>query len=323
VLNWYSVLKFSSGTNTPANIAEAEKYKWRAVRITTGNSCGSGSLCGRDAKNIYILTNAHVATNRPGNVVNCEAALIDKTGTERFRAVVIEGAYSSRDTTDWALLRAEADHMKGIEPIKLSVKMPDHSKASYTWGCPRCEVPSGQVITTVVKDGLVWKWNPPSIGGQSGSGVHQRGFQHGLLTWLYSGPNGGVGAGQYTATIFKQSKEQSNVSEKRSPGLEPVAINPTDDLIDGYAVENASVRLATLAGDWDTFVENGTCFDGYTSESSVNEFPIWGDPDATDPVDPTDPVEPEPGTPGLSVPDQKKLNEAIRLIEEVLVANGG
>ena len=326
VLNWYQRLTYASGiAKTTALDAEAASYKMRAVRITTGNSCGSGSLVGRDANFIYILTNAHVATNRPGNVVTCEAALKNLTGSEKFQAQVIEGAYSSRDTTDWSLLKAEGKHMAGLEPIKLSIRKPDHSKPSFTWGCPRCEVPSGQVLKTIVKDGAVWKWIPASIGGQSGSSVFQRGFAHGLLTWNYSasGYPGGLGAGQYTADIYRQSRNQTNDSAVRPEGLVPVCQEPQTDLIEGYAKSEGEPSICSLGSFQDELVASGQVLDAYVCQSGTGDLPIWGDPDAapTDPVDPVDPVDPtDPVCPpsGLDAESRKELEAAKELIDSVL-----
>ncbi len=321
VLDWYKQLTYASGiTKTPELDAEAAKYKYRAVRITVNGSCGSGSLVGRDANNCWVCTNSHVAGNVPGRVVNCEAALFDNSGTEKFQATVIEGAYSSRDTTDWSILKMDAKHLKGFEPIRMSIKMPDHSKPFFTWGCPRCEVPSGQVMRTVVSTGPVWKWLPNSIGGQSGSGVFQRGFQFGLLTWSYGGGStGSVGAGQYTADIYRQSRNQTSDSAPRPEGLVPVCENPTDDLIEGYTHMAGEKRLCEIGNfqDPDQFIESGHCIDGFVRQAGVGDYPIWGDPDAqpTDPVDPTDPICPPTGL----TPEQKaKLESAKKLINEVL-----
>jgi len=289
VLNWYQRLTYAAGvTKTPALDAESASYKFRAVRILYGNSCGSGSLVGRDANSIYLISNAHVCTNRPGTVVDCESALKDLSGTEKFRATVIEGAYSSRDTTDWALLKADGKHMAGLEPIKLSIRKPDHSKPSFTWGCPRCEVPSGQVLKSIVVDGAVWKWLPASIGGQSGSSVFQRGYAHGLLTWNYSasGYPGGLGAGQYTADIYRQSRNQTNDSSVRPEGLVPVCQEPQTDLIEGYAKSEGEPSICSLGTFQDEMVASGQVLDAFVRQSGTGDLPIWGDPDAS----PTDPV---------------------------------
>jgi hypothetical protein len=263
-----------------------------------------------------------VATNRPGNVVTCEAALKDLSGTEKFRATVIEGAYSSRETTDWSLLKADAKHMAGLEPIKLSIKKPDHSKPSFTWGCPRCEVPSGQVLKTVVGEGAVWKWLPNSIGGQSGSSVFQRGFAHGLLTWSYGGgASGSVGAGQYTADIYRQSRTHTSDSAPRPDGLVPVCQDPQTDLIEGYARKEGEARICSVGNfQDDNFIRSGYCVDGFVRQTGVGDYPIWGDPDSTGPVNPPvdPPVDPEPECPPLSAENRAKLESAKKLIDEVL-----
>lgn len=238
--NWYKTLRVPAGHRLTA---EEEKtirsWAGRAVRIINGNSCGTGSLCGRDADFIYIMTNAHVAGSRIGHVVNCEALKADKSGTERFTARIIEAAYSSRTSTDWALLKADAKFMKGLEPIKLSTTDPDGDELTGTWGCPRCEIPSGQLCKTV-QLGSLWYWQPNAIGGQSGSAVVQDGKQKGLLTWTISGN----GAGQKTSTIYRQSKEKNTDGPARVDGLEfPSATGAYSgvELIEGYHCETSSL----------------------------------------------------------------------------------
>ncbi len=303
-IEWFKKLVPANGLDSEANRAEAKKYINRAVRTRNNSGCGTSSLVGRSADAIYLLTNAHVATNRPGAKVTCEAVLADLSGTESFQGVVIEGAYSSTQTTDWALVKADGQHMRGIEPIKLSIKMPDTTKPAFTWGCPRCEVPQGQVLKTVAVDGAVWKWLPNSIGGQSGSAVIQRGYQHGLLTWSYGGQGGSVGAGQFTANIYKQSRNQTADSDIRPPGLLiPTGQGTQDDLVEGYFCSNTSERFAEIGNFQDPdqaqhLVDNGFVIDGFVRQSGVGDYPIWGDPDApTDPVDPVDPVDPTDPTP--------------------------
>lgn len=326
VLEWFKKVTAAPGTDTAINRAELAKYVNRAVRTRNNSGCGTSSLVGRDGGSIYLLSNAHVATNRPGARVSCEAIKKDLSGTETFSGVVIEGAYSSTQTTDWALIKADAKHMAGIEPIKLSIRMPDTSKSAYTWGCPRCQVPQGQIIKTAKVDGAVWKWLPNSIGGQSGSGVYQRGFQFGLLTWSYSERGGSLGAGQFTANIYRQSKLQTTDSTDRMPGLIPVCQDPVEDLLEGYFVANDGERLATVGNfqdpeSGDKFVQSGYCIDGFVRQAGVGDYPIWGDPDAApaDPVDPVDPVDPTPCPPtGLTAEQKAKLEAAKKLLEEVL-----
>lgn len=246
--SWFKTLRIPSGHRlTDEEEKQIRSWAGRAVRIINGNSCGTGSLCGRDDTGIYILTNAHVASSRIGNVVQCEALKADKSGTEKFSARVIEAAYSSRTSTDWALLRADSRFMKDLEPIKLSTTDPDSDELTGTWGCPRCEVPSGQLCKTV-QLGSLWYWQPNSIGGQSGSAVVQGGKQKGLLTWTISGN----GAGQKTATIYKQSKEKNTDGPARVDGLEfPAAtgIYSGVELIEGYHCETSSLADYPI---WDT-----------------------------------------------------------------------
>ena len=326
-LTWYQKLVFDSGIpRTPALEAEAKSYTKRVGRMTVSGSCGSGSLVGRDAQFIWLMTNAHVATSNIGKQVNVECALEDFSGTERFSGIVVEAAYSSNQTTDWAIVRADSKHLKGIEPIKMSIRMPDLTKPAFTWGCPRCEVPSGQVVRSV-SDSPVWQWMPNSIGGQSGSAVIQKGLQVGLLTWTW----GGRGAGQFTATIYRQSKERSAESEDRPAGLIPVCDNPQEDIPEGYFSMPGEKRLCEIGNFVDdgavstdgakrekAWIDQGFLQDGYSGQTAVTDLPIWADPEA--PMDP--PV--EPGDPpvcppaGLTPEQAKKLEEAQRLIGEVL-----
>ncbi len=236
--DWFKVLRAPGGHSLSAS-EEATIRSWtkRAVRILSGNTCGTGSLCGRDSGGIYILTNAHVASSRVGNIVQCEALLADGSGTETFPARVIESAYSNKTSTDWALLKADPSRMRGIEPILLSTEEPDRDALTGTWGCPRCEVPSGQLCKTL-QLGSIWYWQPNSIGGQSGSAVIQGGVQCGLLTWTISGN----GAGQKTATIYRQSSQQNTDGPARVDGMEIPSAAPGVELTEGYQRETSSIN---------------------------------------------------------------------------------
>lgn len=259
---WYQILVGPGGRRVTAVEDETVRsFARRATRIINGNSCGTGNLCGRDDQFIYILTNAHVAGTRIGHVVRCQA-LVNNT-VEVFNATVIEAAYSSRTRTDWALLRAPANHMAGIEPIKLSKERPDPQKITGTWGCPRCEVPRGQVIETV-RFGSVWLWQPNSIGGQSGSAVIQDGLEFGLLTWS----EGGNGSGQFTATIYAQSVGQNTDGPARTGAEIPVSPTFGVELKEGYHAEDR--------------------------ETGLGEYPIWHDGADDGSGDPQPPGSAEP-----------------------------
>jgi hypothetical protein len=247
---WYKVLRGPGGNAVSgADAAIIRSWANRAVRILNGNSCGTGSLCGRDDTGIYILTNAHVAGSRIGHIVSCEALLADGSATEKFQARVIEAAYSSKTSTDWALLKADSRYMKGLQPIKLSTTEPDSRELTGTWGCPRCEVPSGQLCRTV-QLGSLWYWQPNSIGGQSGSAVVQDGTQKGLLTWTISGN----GAGQKTSTIYRQSQQQNTDGPARVPGMMIPAASTSVELVEGYHRETSSISDYPI---WDTDPPSG------------------------------------------------------------------
>lgn len=247
---WYKVLRGPNGSAVSGEDGEKiRSWSKRAVRVINGNSCGTGNLCGRDDSGIYILTNAHVAGSKIGHTVVCEALLADGTGTEKFPARVIETAYSSRTSTDWALLKADLKNMKGLTPIKLSTSDPDTSKLTGTWGCPRCEVPSGQLCRTV-QLGSIWYWQPNSIGGQSGSAVVQDGTQKGLLTWTINGN----GAGQKTSTIYRQSQQHNTDGPARVPGMMIPASTAGVELVEGYQRETSSISEYPI---WDTGTPGG------------------------------------------------------------------
>ncbi len=274
---WYSKLAGPRGRKITAAEEQAIR-SWgnRAVRIINGNSCGTGSLCGRDGDFIYIMTNAHVAGTRIGHVVRCEALLKDGSKTEKFSATVIEAAYSSKTSTDWPLLKAPVTAMAGLEPIKLSITAPDADDLTGTWGCPRCEVPSGQLVETS-STSQIWTWQPNSIGGQSGSAVVQGGVQKGLLTWTING----FGAGQFTSSIYKQSRERNVDGSPRPDGLIPVPYMLSPD-----------VELS----------------EGYHSELGIGEYPIWDNGSGSE-----NPNPPGPGTnPCPEDQEEKRLLDKLR-----------
>jgi len=71
----------------------------------------------------------------------------------------------------------------------------------------------------------------------------------------------------------------------------------------------------------DEFVQSGYVIDGFVRQAGVGDYPIWGDPDSSGPpVDPPPvdpPVDPNP-KPELPAESRKKLEDAAKLIDEVL-----
>lgn len=199
-------------------------------RIINGNSCGSGSIVGkRDGKTI-VLTNAHVAGTRIGHTVQCQFPF---AGNSRVNARVIMAGYSDRVMMDWAVL--EIDQDIPLPVVKLSIDAPQGEH--YTGGYPRCNGPYFQRLVTrqITHNGVVWRWQPISIGGQSGSGVHSfaDNLQRGLLTWSW----GGDGAGQTTRSIWFQYVNRQVVGVVRPEGLIELADNRAEHLEEGFFAE--------------------------------------------------------------------------------------
>jgi hypothetical protein len=227
-------------------------------KVTVGNVCGSGSIVGERNGKTLVMTNAHVAGTQIGRRVNCLFPFLNNT---TVGARIIVAAYSDRVMMDWAVL--ECDSKVDLPIVKLSQKAPtgDH----YTAGYPRCQGPRFQRLVTrsFQNNGTVWRWQPNSIGGQSGSGVHSLtdNLQRGVLTWSW----GGDGAGQTTRSIWMQYAQRAEIGFPRHPDL----------------IELADERSET---------ENGFHF-----EANITTLPIWAelenDPRPDEPV-PDDPVNP-------------------------------
>jgi outer membrane lipoprotein SlyB len=219
--------------------------------VLNSGSCGSGSVVGKRNGKTLVLTNAHVAGTTIGRVVQCQ---FPYHGNVKVNARVIMAAYSDKVMMDWSVI--EIDQDIPLTAVKLSIAAPtgDH----YTMGYPRCEGPYSQRLKTVTftHNGTVWRWQPISIGGQSGSAVHSfaDNLQKGLLTWSWAGD----GAGQTTKAIWFQYNQRAAVGFERPEGL--IELNNRCD-----GLEN-----------------------GFFAESSINDLPIWAhlDTPTTPPVTP-------------------------------------
>lgn len=256
-------------------------------RVTNRNSCGSGSLVGKRNGKSLVLTNAHVLGTRIGTEGKFDLPFADLRGVP---GRLIMAGYSDRIMMDWAI--AELDRIIDLPHTKLKNDVPRGSH--YTGGYPRCEGPYFQEIRTVkiTHSGTVWQWQPNSIGGQSGSGVHSidDDLQYGLLTWSW----GGNGAGQTARSIWNQYVNRTAVGIPRPEGL--IELN-----------ENRAEHLE----------------EGFFSESNITTLPIWdhlddGDDDDDSPVDP-------PSDPAFAkrvlASAQKLRDESDKLIE--LARNAG
>lgn len=172
-------------------------------RITVSGVCGSGTVVGRDsAGNALVLTNAHVAGTQRGRVVSVERWNPDGT-SEKGNGAIIASGYGRGMSVDFALLKCNAGFAENVTPIPLADRYPDVNAGVTTYGCPRCEWPSMQVLKLNRKEGQVLSWSPEAIGGRSGSSLvdyTEAGPRVvGLLTW----GGGGEGLGQSTPFLLQ------------------------------------------------------------------------------------------------------------------------
>jgi hypothetical protein len=209
-------------------------------RVLNSGSCGSGTIVGFRNGKTLVLTNAHVAGTTIGRVVICQFPFLNNV---RVNAKVIMAGYSDRVMMDWAVL--EIDQKLDLPATKLSNVAP--SGEHYTGGYPRCEGPFYQRLVTrqITHNGTVWRWQPNSIGGQSGSGVHSfaNNLQFGLLTWSW----GGDGAGQTARSIWFQYANRAVVGFPRPEGLVELNQNRAEDLEEGFFLEADITELPIWA----------------------------------------------------------------------------
>ncbi|WP_145384671.1 S1 family peptidase [Stieleria neptunia] len=224
-------------------------------KVSNGNVCGSGSLVGVRNGRSLILTNAHVAGTKLGKSMRCT---FPHANNKTVTATVIMAAYSDRIMMDWAVL--EADRKLDLPHVKLQNQVPEGEH--YTGGYPRCRGPYYQRLNTtrITHNGTVWRWQPISIGGQSGSGVHSArdNLQYGLLTWSW----GGDGAGQTMRSVWLQYANRAAVGFPRPLDL---------------------VELSDRAEDLE---------EGFFQQTNITTLPIWDHLD--DGGDDDQPEDPEP-----------------------------
>lgn len=179
-----------------------ERVVSATCRVTVSGVCGSGTVVGRDANGVAIvLTNAHVAGTQRGRVVQLQRWNPDGS-SERGQGAIIAAGYRRGLSVDFALLKCNETFAQDVVPIPLADRYPDVNAGVSTYGCPRCEWPSLQVLKLTKAEGQVLRWLPEAIGGRSGSSVIDY-TDHGprvvgLLTW----GGGGEGLGQSTPFIL-------------------------------------------------------------------------------------------------------------------------
>ena len=172
------------------------------VRVTVSGVCGSGTVVGRTPEgNAIVLTNAHVAGTTRGRTVNIERWNTNGT-SEKGTGTIIASGYGRGTSVDFALLKCIAAFAKDVDPIPLADRYPSNQSSVTTFGCPRCEWPSLQVLRLNRKEGQILSWKPEAIGGRSGSSLIDYTDEGprvvGLLTWA----GGGEGLGQSTPFLL-------------------------------------------------------------------------------------------------------------------------
>ena len=172
------------------------------VRVTVSGVCGSGTVVGRTPEgNAIVLTNAHVAGTTRGRTVNVERWNTNGT-SEKGTGTIIASGYGRGTSVDFALLKCSPAFAKDVDPIPLADRYPSNQSSVTTFGCPRCEWPSLQVLRLNRKEGQILSWKPEAIGGRSGSSLIDYTDEGprvvGLLTWA----GGGEGLGQSTPFLL-------------------------------------------------------------------------------------------------------------------------
>ncbi len=194
------------------------------VRVTVSGVCGSGTIVGRAQDGCAIvLTNAHVAGTSRGRVVNLERWNPDGT-SERGTGAIIAAGYGRGSSVDFALLKCNGEFARGVRPIPLADRYPNPQVGVTTYGSPRCEWPSLQVLRLNRKEGQILSWRPEAIGGRSGSGVIDYTDDGprvvGLLTWA----GGGEGLGQSTPFLLSAMRGRLPATlEALPPGVREVS----------------------------------------------------------------------------------------------------
>ncbi|MFN9436576.1 MAG: trypsin-like serine peptidase, partial [Planctomycetota bacterium] len=199
------------------------------VRVTVSGVCGSGTVVGRDAAgNAIVLTNAHVAGTTRGRVVNVERWNPDGS-SERGTGTIIASGYGRGTSVDFALLKCSAEFARGVAPIPLADRYPSVQSGVTTYGCPRCEWPSLQVLRLNRKEGQILSWKPEAIGGRSGSSLIDYTDDGprvvGLLTWA----GGGEGLGQSTPFLLSAMRGKLPATLEGLPaGVREVSCQESD-----------------------------------------------------------------------------------------------
>jgi hypothetical protein len=288
------------------------------VRCIVGNSCGSGTICGRDSTGSYVLSNAHVWGTQLGKVVNIDCVV--NGAQKRVQGRLIFAGYSSTRMVDFAIALVPNLKSKRYMPM---LKTEPTGQPFATTGGPRCVWPQ---VTKPFNDprsygdGLV-TGSPDAIGGQSGSSIYNaQGNQIALLTWSINGRC----AGQKTSKLWQVATNRNVLlADPRPDGLRE--LGEVGELTEGV------FGIAPMFTHDEPFVEDGIFGKAAILEvqagnvrpktddviasmvnASMETMPIWAVPNTPPP--PVDPVVPPPPADG----DCMKLTEKEKALIEFL-----
>ena len=235
---------------------------------------GTGTVCGFDTfegrAGAWVLTNAHVSTTQFNKKMACAFHL--PSGEDKaWYGYLKFSAYSNRYQQDWALVFVPGlTAATKIKPHKLSKELPSSKEYNQT-GSPAGIWPLTSVLFRMfdtIQDDRVYRLQPNSKSGQSGSGLREliRENIELLLAWSW----GGLCACQATYHIW-----MAVVNKTSEIGLER---------LEGMVEVNDTINLE--ARD----VHEGFVEPPFDEMDSHQELPIWADEDADD-EDPADPPE--------------------------------
>ena len=207
------------------------------VRITVGNTCGSGTIVYQDSSRCLILSNAHVNGTVIGRMVNVHSFFHASLGEQTRQGRVIFAAMRSGTNIDLAIVECP--------PIDDAVAVPINKDGrcdrlhGQTGGSPRCELTKFSQIhyNTQGLLAVVQYWLPNAIGGQSGSGVldYTGSRLESLLTWS----NGTYGMGQNSQSVYRVLTERNLDMATQLPTDARIACDNPQQTSDGVHGETA------------------------------------------------------------------------------------
>lgn len=310
-------------TSAPvANVVAASPH----VRCMINGSCGSGTICGADARGAYVVTNAHVTGTQIGRSVMVDVIMPGSSASgTRVNGRIVMSGYSDSRMVDFAIVFVEGLSSQRYMPmLKVEPQKPPYG----TTGSPRCVWP---LVVKQFNDprnygqGLI-TGTPNAIGGQSGSAIYNSKKQQiALLTWSINGRC----AGQKTSKLWDVARSRNvQLADVRPEGLVELADEQSNRPVceegvfgEANAVFGADDQpcCGDVANEVASDEEDGLPYKhvrpvtenllASMAGSDMEDLPIWVGPGTTPPTDPKPPTKPD----CMDVsPEERALIEFIR-----------